>query len=593
MLTKKLYKVHILGNNKNKLQIINKLQDLGVIHISKSSLTHQELKNDKSILGTETISLLLLKLNYIIEETNIKKEFEIKKLPELPIVLEETNKIINTIYQKLYDLTKKKEDIIQHKKDIDSKLNQLNKIPFKLKNTNSKEFQTTLYQSQNPIKINTKTNTLIKIIKKNKKTYYKLTYLRKDKQKIEKELRNIPIKKINLPEFEDSEELKKELIKKQQTLETQIQQIQKEIQITIDGKQSKILFCLLSLENHYARYTITNKFQTTNNHFIIKGYTEPQKIEQLRNIQNINLYIEPADQDSPTKLEKKPILQNFQEILKIFSLPKYGAADPTFIIALFYPLFFGLMLADVGYGILLLLLISALTLKYKQKIKDITIIFGISAITSIIAGLLFGSFFGELILLEPIIANNFDISYQLLITSLIIGIIHINIGLILKIIQNINMNQPIQSYLQVIPYILIQIILISLALKINTLAIILTPILIILLIKNKGFFGIMDITNFFGTWFSYARILALGLATSGVALAVNIIAQKALTLGILGIFIWLTIILIGHTFNFIISIIGITINSARLHYVEFFSQFFETGGKEFDTFEIKYKIKEQ
>jgi V/A-type H+-transporting ATPase subunit I len=94
----------------------------------------------------------------------------------------------------------------------------------------------------------------------------------------------------------------------------------------------------------------------------------------------------------------------------------------------------------------------------------------------------------------------------------------------------------------------------------------------------------MDITNFFGTWFSYARILALNLATSGVALAVNILAEKTISFSVVT---YVIILILGHLFNFVVNLIGCTINAARLHYVEFFSLFFESGGKPFKPFSIK------
>jgi V/A-type H+/Na+-transporting ATPase subunit I len=591
MLTKKLFKIQIFGNHKDKQTVIEKLQKEEVLHIADSDLNTPHLKKDVSIEGTDEISLLLLKLNFLIVETEIKKEFELKKLPELRYVLSDTKKLLDKHYDKIKNLSEKKEHILLELKDLESKLTQLKNLPFKLKNTNSKQFKTSLFRSEKKLKLNLKTKHVLKIIQK-EQVYYKITYLRSDSKKLNDELRNFPVKRLNLPEFEDSEQYKLDLLKKLKQTKNSLKKILKEIQIILNPEQSKILYCYLSLENYYAQYTIANKFQTTKNHFLIKGYTEQKNIEKLRKIPNVSIYLEPADNESPTKLEQAPILENFQQITKIFSLPKYGAADPSSIIMLFYPLFFGLMLSDVGYGLLLLLIVLGLHIKYKKEVKDITTIFSISAISSIFFGLLFGSFFGELIPLTPIIADSFSISFQLLIVALIIGLLHINLGLVLKLIQNKNMDAKLIEYLNVFPYILIQIIMLTLYFKLNILSGVLALILIALLLKTKGIFGIMDITGFFGTWFSYARLLALNLATAGVALAINIIANKALEFGALGVFIWLIILILGHTFNFVINIIGVTINSARLHYVEFFSQFFEGGGVEFEPFKIKKELKD-
>jgi V/A-type H+-transporting ATPase subunit I len=114
-------------------------------------------------------------------------------------------------------------------------------------------------------------------------------------------------------------------------------------------------------------------------------------------------------------------------------------------------------------------------------------------------------------------------------------------------------------------------------------------IAIAILLKEKSFFGLMDITGYFGTWFSYARLLALSLATAGVALAINIIASKAQAFGKVGMVLWLVILVVGHLFNFALNILGCTIHAARLHYVEFFSFFYESGGYEFNPFKILNK----
>ncbi|MFT4261153.1 MAG: V-type ATP synthase subunit I [Candidatus Woesearchaeota archaeon] len=591
MLTKKLYKLNLFGNNKDKQKIIEKLQELGVLHIADSDLDIKDLQKDKSLIGTDEISLLLLKLNFLLNELGIEKKFEIKKLPKLEHITNDTKKLLTKHYDEIKKLSDQKQIINQEIKEIISQLNTLNKIPFKIKNTQSKKFTTTIYKSQKPLKLELPKNSILKTIKK-KETYYKITYLRENKKELEKNLRKIPIKKISLPEFENSTTLKKELIAKLKNKNEELKKIKLNIQTNLSNQKNKLLFYTLCLENYYAQKIISNKFQTSKNHFLIKGYTEQKNIDKIRQIENINLYLELADSEGPTKLSNKNISKQFEEITKLFSIPKYGAADPTLLITFFYPLFFGLMLSDVGYGLILLLSTFLIHIKFKEKAKTITTIFTLSAISTILFGLLFGSFFGELITITPLIANSFQISFELLIISLIIGLVHINIGIILKIIQNINMKKKLIDYLAIAPFILIQILILLLYFRLFILSSIIALILVVILFYTKGIFGIMDITNFFGTWFSYARILALNLATAGVALAINIIASKALELGVLGIILWTIIIILGHTFNFVISMIGVTINAARLHYVEFFSQFFESGGVEFSPFKIKQKLEQ-
>ena len=115
---------------------------------------------------------------------------------------------------------------------------------------------------------------------------------------------------------------------------------------------------------------------------------------------------------------------------------------------------------------------------------------------------------------------------------------------------------------------------------------------VIVLLVRKGLIGLTDITGFFGIWFSYARLLALSLATAGVALAINIIADKVAEFAVVGPLLWVLVLVLGHTFNFVLNMIACVIHSARLHYVEQFSLFFKEGGEAFKPFKIKTKIKE-
>ena len=117
--------------------------------------------------------------------------------------------------------------------------------------------------------------------------------------------------------------------------------------------------------------------------------------------------------------------------------------------------------------------------------------------------------------------------------------------------------------------------------------------LIALFVNNKAM-GFFELTGFVGDWLSYARLLALGLATSGMALAFNIIAQLMPEIvPYIGIVLLFVILIFAHLANLLIQSLGAAIHSLRLQYVEFFNRFYEGGGKEFTPFRVRRKYTEE
>jgi V/A-type H+-transporting ATPase subunit I len=236
----------------------------------------------------------------------------------------------------------------------------------------------------------------------------------------------------------------------------------------------------------------------------------------------------------------------------------------------------------------MLMALSFLLFKKKNEVfKDLTIIFGTSAIWTIIFGILFGSFFGELINLTPLWIDPFQDSILILGVSIALGFIHLNIGLLISVYSNI-INKRFKNILfDNVSIFILEASILMFVLQQNILGFALLAITTIMLLIKSSLFGLMEITGFVGLVLSYARILALSLATGGIALAINIMSKKIMDLGIIGVILSPLLIVGGHLFNFVLNIIGSSINAARLHFVEFFSLFFEEGGEKFIPFKIK------
>jgi V/A-type H+-transporting ATPase subunit I len=182
--------------------------------------------------------------------------------------------------------------------------------------------------------------------------------------------------------------------------------------------------------------------------------------------------------------------------------------------------------------------------------------------------------------------------------ALIFGLIQLNIGIIYGLIQTFMRKQYKEMLTEKFCWIPLQIgggALIgyfildwSLPEPLFIISGILVAIGIILLLYASGPVGFFDITGYVGDWLSYARLLALGLATAGMALAFNVVSQLlGEMIPFIGIIITIVLLLVLHLVNLAISALGAAVHSLRLQYVEFFNRFYEGGGEEFTPFKIK------
>ena len=304
----------------------------------------------------------------------------------------------------------------------------------------------------------------------------------------------------------------------------------------------------------------------------------------------------------------------------MFALPKYNEINPTIIMGIFFILFFGLMLSDAGYGlvILILSLYGYFKLgKHSDMFKSWSFMgFWMGLVTTIV-GFLTNSFFGDLIprffygnpamplyslniggIQLP--ANPIKDPLTILTIALLCGLIHLNVGVILGIYQAYKRKEYKEMmtgklcwvFLQIgggilICKMLLQIPFIQPLIYLGSIFVIIG---IIQLFAHAGPIGFFDITGYVGDWLSYARLLALGLATAGMALAFNVIAQlMGSMIPVIGIVIMIILLVFAHIINLGLQALGAGIHSLRLQYVEFFNRFYEGGGKEFSPLRIRRK----
>lgn len=449
---------------------------------------------------------------------------------------------------------------------------------------------------------------------------------------------------------------------------------------TIRNKWFKRLLILeeeLTIEK--SRKDIRNKFGKTNKTNVIMGWVAARQEQRLKDLcnkvtrGNVACHFDhpktnPEPEQVPIRLHNPKWAKPFEHLVKIYSPPRYNEIDPSMLIAIPFVLFFGLMLGDAGYG-LVILLFCIYGFFYVGKVRPyvkIASYIGIClGLSTVIFGFLMGTFFGDLI--PRLIYNDanvplyratvlgFHLPYDpirnpllLLLISLIIGILYLVTSLIVAAGQNIrNKNYKSLLFDQITWFILVPsgLILICYAFfnfvfsdHIMYLAYIGIIIGLGLLVKNKLALSFFEITGWLGDVLSFARLLALGMATAGIAMTINVIAElmpswltgiTGLIFGIILIKFWrqmelkfmlyigyllLILSIIGfigiaindpsleimitigigaglgaflaftHLINLVLQALGAGVHSLRLQYVEFFSRCYEGGGDFFRPF---------
>jgi V/A-type H+-transporting ATPase subunit I len=294
---------------------------------------------------------------------------------------------------------------------------------------------------------------------------------------------------------------------------------------------------------------------------------------------------------APVALHNPKPARSFESLVNLLSLPRYGHIDPTRLMALFLPIFFGMILGDIGYGAILLVLSLVFMRKYKTgTLHDILVVLAMGSAWAIVFGFLFGEFFGTLgkyVGLEPLWFDRASKEYvtSLLLITVAIGAVHILLGLVLGLWEGIkdrSRSHLLERGGMLVGlfglFVIVGVMTEYLPDTLMTPGIIGLVLGIILLGASLGWLGILmgpiEFIGLIGNILSYLRIAAIGLASVYLAKVANDIA------GIAGnIVVGVILAALIHALNLVLGAFSPTIQSLRLHYVEFFRKFYEGGGR--------------
>jgi V/A-type H+-transporting ATPase subunit I len=298
-----------------------------------------------------------------------------------------------------------------------------------------------------------------------------------------------------------------------------------------------------------------------------------------------------AVEEAPVVLENPRLFRPFEAIVRVFPAPSYGTIDPTPFVAVFFPMFFGVILGDVAYGLALALIAGILHLRSRSgtTLRSISEIAGACAAFTIAFGFVYGELLGDLgrhwLGLRPLVFNREEALIPFFAFTLALGAVHMLLGLLIGA-SNTFSTHPRQSLGRGISAVLILLVGVAILAAARVLpAVFFTPSVIAILVAFpilivvEGVLAPIELLSTLANVLSYARIMALGTASVVMAVVANrmVGAMGSVVVGIL-------FGLLFHLVNFALGIFGPTIHALRLHYVEFFGKFYSAGGVEYRPF---------
>jgi len=386
----------------------------------------------------------------------------------------------------------------------------------------------------------------------------------------------------------------------------ELDQIDERLQNLAEKWLKRLKIFQLACQDRVDEFETYTKTGETDYTFTIIGWVPSEDLDTLRKLLQTNfgknaslsvINIPPELKEKiPVATRNPEPLSPFEDFVKMRAVPKYSDIDPSTLVAIFMPLFFGMMVGDVGYGFLMLL-ISIIGLKKVEKglIEDFLKSLRIGAIWSMLFGVLYGEYFGtlgEMIGIPPLWISRSEASNitTLIIMALAVGFGHIMLGLLIGIWNSIIHKARSETFERIGMFIGLVGLLVLAGSLTRTIPhgfnvfgfIILAVGLTILAISlgTTGFFlGPIEFVGIIGNILSYLRITALGLASVFLALVANEMG------GMLGsVAAGIVIAIVIHALNLVMGMLSPTIQSLRLQYVEFFRRFYEGGQAPFRPF---------
>ena len=312
---------------------------------------------------------------------------------------------------------------------------------------------------------------------------------------------------------------------------------------------------------------------------------------------------EPAEDEYPqvpVQLRNNKLTRPLNMVTEMYSLPAYGTLDPNPLMAPFFILFYGIMMADMGYGLLMMIASVIIGKKYRPKgtSGELFSLLGLCGLSTFIVGAMTGGFFGDFltqlvaivspgtVFALPKLFDPLDDLTMILIGSMALGVVQIITGMAISLIEKCRRKKFLNAFFEEITWWIVFLGIALAVLKKGTAVLYLGCALVLLgpIVQGKGWgkltgvFGSIynHVTGYFGDILSYTRLMALMLAGSVIAQVFNMLAAMPGN-----VIAFLIISMLGNAMNFGLNLLGCYVHDLRLQCLEFFNKFYVDGGKPF------------
>ena len=619
----KMNKFSLLSFYNKRSSLLDILQNFNYVHFNDLKLEENEsyLKEVENSVALKSLEERQDKLKYAVETVKkySKEESpnELKRLDIENVYRDSENFDFDLIYDKLIKLVKEREGLVDKKQANDSKIDDL--FPWKdinldindLYNSTRVLVETGSISSQfydglrkELVEKHLEKSLVYRLSEKDKVSYIVGISSLDEKEEFKEILREFGFTRIRIkasgPVGDELEKLKADSYK----YKNDITKLEEEIAGFFKYMDDFYLYESF-LENERKKEASAEYFLKTESMDVIEGFVPADMVdafkEDLTSVlgEEFMLDIRKADLDDPDVpiiLENNSIVEPFESVVETYALPKYNEIDPSLLVAIFYTIFTGFMIGDLGYGLLGVIgTVAMLKMKdlTKSSEKMVKLFFAIS-LSACFFGILFGSVFGGIIEVPFGWVDTQKDVYTLIGMSFAIGTVALMVSVGMTIIINLKNNRPLDAiYDSLFTYMFLGGIGYYVYSKSKIgLYVMAAGMIGILLFSGRdaktiggrlgsGFYNVYGLTSWIGDFVSFLRLMALVLSGGFVAYAVNVIVKMVGGAGIVGILGGILIFVIFQIFNMFLSYLSAYVHGLRLIYVEMFNKFYEGGGIKF------------